>query len=204
MKYNFLIRVAQGVSRRIKKRLRKIFPKKVVRVENFGNGNCLSVVAHSDGGRIRVVFHGNNNKVKIGKNCTFYKTNCIFIQGDNNEISIGSNTTFDGKVLLMAGEGTRIELGDDCMLAYGVTMRTSDQHPIYDTQGNRMNPAQDISIGSHVWFGTHSTVMKGVKIGSGSIIGYGAIVTKSLPDKCIAVGFPAQPIKRDVEWKRTF
>lgn len=204
MRNAIIKRLIKGGSNRIISLFRRLFHKDVVRIENFGFGNRVIIESRPDGGRMRVVFRGNNNSVTIGNRCTFYKANCIFIQGNNNRINIGNNTTFDGQVLLMAGEGTSIDLGEDCMLAAEVTVRTSDQHPIYDTQGNRMNPAQDISIGSHVWFGAHSTVMKGVKIGNGSIIGYGAIVTKSLPDKCIAVGFPAQPIKRDVEWKRTF
>ena len=44
-------------------------------------------------------------------------------------------------------------------------------------------------------------ILKGVNIGDGAIIGAGAVVTKDIPSKCLAVGNPAKVIKENVEWK---
>ena len=38
--------------------------------------------------------------------------------------------------------------------------------------------------------------MPGVTIGKGAVIGAGAVVTKDIPDYCIAVGVPAKVIKK--------
>ncbi len=51
-------------------------------------------------------------------------------------------------------------------------------------------------IGNDVWLGFRSIVVNGVKIGDGTIVGAGSIVTKDLPPYSIAVGSPAKVIKR--------
>jgi acetyltransferase-like isoleucine patch superfamily enzyme len=52
-----------------------------------------------------------------------------------------------------------------------------------------------VTIGNNVVFGRNVTVLKGVTIGDNCIIGTGAIVTKDIPDKSVAVGVPARSHK---------
>jgi lipopolysaccharide O-acetyltransferase len=47
-----------------------------------------------------------------------------------------------------------------------------------------------------VWLGEHVSVLPGVTIGKGCIIGANSVVAKDIPDYCIAVGCPARVIKR--------
>ena len=61
-----------------------------------------------------------------------------------------------------------------------------------------------IEIGHDVWFGMEATVMPGVSIGNGAVIGTKAVVAKDVPDYCVAVGNPAAVVKqryddRDIE-----
>lgn len=51
-------------------------------------------------------------------------------------------------------------------------------------------------IGHDVWIGTKATVLPGVKIGTGAVIGAGAVVSKDIGPYEIAVGVPAKPIKK--------
>ena len=53
----------------------------------------------------------------------------------------------------------------------------------------------DIIVGNDVWIGAKSTIMSGVKIGNGSIIGAGSTVTKDVPPYSIVAGNPAKFIK---------
>lgn len=53
----------------------------------------------------------------------------------------------------------------------------------------------DIIIEDDVWIGYGSTIMSGVRIGQGAIIGAGAIVTKDIPAYAIAGGIPARLLK---------
>lgn len=76
---------------------------------------------------------------------------------------------------------------------------TSDGHDIL-YNGDRINPARDITIGEHVWLADNVTILKGVDIGSGSIIGINSTVTKSIDHSCIAAGNPAKKIKNNINW----
>lgn len=52
-----------------------------------------------------------------------------------------------------------------------------------------------IIIGNDVWIGANATILPGIEIGNGAIIGAGSVVTKNVPDYAIAVGNPANVIK---------
>ena len=49
---------------------------------------------------------------------------------------------------------------------------------------------QDVVIEEDCWIGTRAIILKGVKIGKGSVIGAGSVVTKDIPDYSIYVGTP--------------
>jgi lipopolysaccharide O-acetyltransferase len=53
-----------------------------------------------------------------------------------------------------------------------------------------------VIIKDKVWLGEFVTVLPGVTIGKGTIVGANSVVSKSLPDNVIAVGSPAKIIKR--------
>ena len=66
----------------------------------------------------------------------------------------------------------------------------------------RLNPPQDIEIGDHVWLGTRVLVLKGARIGSGTVVGAGSIVAGTLPSDVLAVGSPAKVVRENVVWTR--
>ena len=57
----------------------------------------------------------------------------------------------------------------------------------------KINP---IILEENVWIGTNSTVLKGVSIGKGAIIGAGSVVNKNVPQDEIWGGVPAKFIKK--------
>jgi maltose O-acetyltransferase len=54
---------------------------------------------------------------------------------------------------------------------------------------------QRIFIDDDVWVGAKTSIMRGVHIYEGTIIGTGSIVTKNMPPYCVCAGFPCKPIK---------
>ena len=54
----------------------------------------------------------------------------------------------------------------------------------------------EVVIGDNVWIGDNVTVLPNVHIGKGCVIGANSVVTKDIPDNCIAVGIPAKVIKK--------
>lgn len=172
-----------------------------VHIIDMGENNSIDIPQNTLCYDLRIKFIGNNNTIKIGKQCIFKQTNEIYIQGDGNIIEIGDDVIFDQNVSIVVAEGTECKIGSGCRFANGVRIRTSDQHYIYDKGGNRINYAKNVYIGNHVWLGAFVIIMKGVIIGEDAVIGMDSMVTKNIPSSCIAVGKPAKVIKQNIYWQ---
>lgn len=170
-----------------------------ITIRDYGQNNVVDIpVIYSN--NLVVTFRGNDNCLRVAEGCNFKMSNTVYFQGDNNVVEIGDNVTFDGNTLIVVGEGTKVRIGSDCVFADRVHIRTTDQHYIFDVNGQRVNHAKDVYIGDHVWLGKEVIIMKGVTIGSGAIVGIDSMVTKDVPERCIAVGKPARVIKSNVYW----
>ena len=53
-----------------------------------------------------------------------------------------------------------------------------------------------VKIGKNVWIGDKASIMPGVKIGDGVIVGANSVVTKDIPSYCLVAGNPARIIKK--------
>jgi acetyltransferase-like isoleucine patch superfamily enzyme/coenzyme F420-reducing hydrogenase beta subunit len=92
---------------------------------------------------------------------------------------------------------SKITIGSGCVIARDVVIRDYDGHTI---QLPNYEIAKPIEIGNHVWIGNRAMILKGVKIGNGSIIAAGAVVTKDVPAKTVVAGIPAKVIKENINW----
>ncbi len=123
----------------------------------------------------------------------------IMIMDDGSSVMIGNKTTINGAEFWVT-EGKDITVGEDCMFAKNIELRTGDNHAIFQS-GKRLNKGGSISIGNHVWVGANAKIMKGVVIPFGSIIGNASLVTKVLEEEnAIYVGIPARLIKSNICW----
>ena len=69
-------------------------------------------------------------------------------------------------------------------------------HPLdYKRRNKGLEKALPIKVGDNCWFGANVSVMPGVTIGSGCVIGAGSVVTKDIPDNSLVAGVPAKVIK---------
>nr|AXN93626.1 PuwL [Symplocastrum muelleri NIVA-CYA 644] len=127
-------------------------------------------------------------------------------------ITVGEYTYFDRHISLgvWAGED-RIEIGNFCSLAKNVTIFGGGEHIISratsypfkvfleDSEPVELNAEVGTKgatiIGNDVWIGHRATILSGVRIGNGAVIGAGAVVTKNVPDYAIAVGNPGRLIR---------
>ena len=89
------------------------------------------------------------------------------------------------------GPGARIGLGEHNIKAistFPAINNGQDRMKLFDVD----NPTV---LGSDVWIGANAVVLQGVKIGTGAVIGAGAVVTKDIPEYAVAVGVPARVMK---------
>jgi acetyltransferase-like isoleucine patch superfamily enzyme len=86
-----------------------------------------------------------------------------------------------------------ITIGDGTLIGHGSTLTTLN-HSVDPDRRADMTPAP-IVIGRKVWLGASVTVVPGVSIGDGSIVGAGAVVTRDVPANAIVAGIPAKLIR---------
>lgn len=148
-------------------------------------------------GSLRTTFYGLFIG-KIGKNTIILKG---FGMTNPSQIKIGNNTQINFYVFMDAGGG--IEIGNDVMVASYVYFASADHS--YDRLDipmiqQKTNCAK-IIVEDDVWIGAHAIITKGVKIGKGSIVGAGSVVTKDVKPYSIVAGVPAKLIKNRTENK---
>lgn len=111
-----------------------------------------------------------------------------------NGISMGRNVFLNYNCVIL--DGAYVTLGDNVKIGPACQLLTP-QHPMDHVE--RREPkeyAYPITIGEDTWLGGGVIVLPGVTIGKRCVIGAGAVVTRDIPDDCVAVGNPARVIKR--------
>jgi len=56
-------------------------------------------------------------------------------------------------------------------------------------------PSKGIEVGPNVWLGTRATILDGIEIGEGAIVGASAVVTEDVPPFSVVAGIPARVIR---------
>lgn len=98
----------------------------------------------------------------------------------------------------------KVRIGDNCQMAPNVAIYTAG-HPIHPATRNTLYEyGIEINIGDNVWIGGNTVICPGVRIGDNVVIGAGSVVTKDIPDWCIAGGNPCKVIRKITEADRKF
>lgn len=96
----------------------------------------------------------------------------------------------------------KVKIGDNCQLAPNVAIYTAG-HPVHpDTRNTAYEYGIEVTIGDNVWIGGNTVICPGVHIGGNTVIGAGSVVTKDIPDWCIAAGNPCKVIRSITEADR--
>lgn len=128
--------------------------------------------------------------VHLGKNCTFTSNICV-----GNDVHIGANCCFQsahGIVVI----GDHVMFGPDVHIHGGNHKFNRVGHLM--TESNDKKPGEDgsVTIENDVWIGARTIILKGTRIGRGSIVGAGSIVTKSIPPYSIYTGIPSSRLRQ--------
>lgn len=113
------------------------------------------------------------NKVSIGYGCLFMCTKA--------KISVGSNVMFGPKVTIITGGHIYDRIG-----TFMCDVKKTSEDIGYD---------KDVVFEGDNWIGSNTTILKGVHVGRGAVIGAGSVVTKDVPPYSVVGGVPAKIIK---------
>ena len=129
--------------------------------------------------------------ISIGSKVHFYRG--AYLSPCGTHITIGSNTHF-APYGVMYGPLT---IGDNCAVAAHVVF-ASVGHGYERTDMPMVEQPvlkKEIVLEDDVWVGANAVIIQGVRIGTGSIVGAGAVVTKDVPPYSVVGGTPARVIR---------
>lgn len=135
--------------------------------------------------------------IKIGKGSTIHMWANFF---EPKNISIGEDTIIGDHAFLDGRE--KLTIGDHVDIASSVMIYNSE-HDLESVEFKARS--EPVKIEDYVFIGPRVIIMPGVKIGKGSVVAGGAVVTKDVPDFAIVGGVPAKIIgerkNKDLNYK---
>lgn len=148
-------------------------PSMISNPQNIEIGNLTSI---RKGSRLEVILHINKSASLI----------------------IGNNVNVEQNVHIVCGN--LIKIGDNVSITANCAL-VDISHPYNDIYGKikvgaRLDCSKSLIIGDGSFVGIGSIILPGAHIGKNCIIGANSVVTKPIPDYCIAAGNPAQVIKK--------
>ena len=161
------------------------------------------------------VYLNNQGSITIGDNFMLTSDDSINPISSNlrgsiyveqgGQITIGDNVGMSSTRIWIADSltvGNYVKIGACCLIIDTDTHQLDYQqrrcmpHNIEESEKLKASiKSAPIVIEDDVWVGAHCTILKGVTIGTRSIIGAGSVLTKSIPADCVAAGNPAKIIR---------
>ena len=129
------------------------------------------------------------NDVIVSRNCVVQAKTASVVIGDRTDIGCNVVITSSGGIEI----GHSVLIAGNCYIGGGRYNMDRTDIPMMDQGLHTKGP---VVIEDDVWLGAGATVLDGVRIGKGCVVGAGAVVTKDLPAYAIAVGTPAKVIKQ--------
>ena len=129
-----------------------------------------------------------------------------FAVGDEGVVEIGDYCYFTNAVLLCE---LSLRIGNYVVIGWNTTIADTDFHPmapalriadaiacspLAQAAPRPPIPRREVVIEDDVWIGPNATILKGVRIGAGSFIEPGALVTRDVPPRSRVSGNPAEVI----------
>ena len=146
--------------------------------------------------------------VKLGQNVTIYHPEQVNLYGCEigdackigafveirRQVKIGRNVKIQAFAFIPEG----VTIGDNCFVGPHACF-TNDRYPRSTTvEGNLLSDGdwerEETTVGEGASLGANCTILCGLRIGRGALIGAGAVVTKDVPDFAIVAGVPAMVI----------
>jgi acetyltransferase-like isoleucine patch superfamily enzyme len=117
----------------------------------------------------------------------------------NSTLMISNGTVINGPSSIIATAG--ITIGAQCLIGMNSVIMDCDMHKHAQNGEMPEDIAKKIVINDHCWVGHDVTILKGVTLGEGSIVGARSVVTRDVEPHTMVAGVPARKIKDKVIWE---
>jgi len=124
--------------------------------------------------------------IRVGADTGIYH-GTSFELGAAARVAIGSYCTLVGPIVRIESE---LRIGNHALIAHEVVITDCE------SRTGRQQPPQPIVIGDDVWIGMRAIILAGVSVGSGAVVGAGALVCEDVPPMTIVAGNPARVVRR--------
>lgn len=127
---------------------------------------------------------------------SFYSGYCqLEVSTPSAKIEIGDGVQINNNAFIKS-EGPGITIGARALIGSEVTIYDSDFHDLRRERRRGGQPSMAaVELAENVFIGDRVLILKGVRIGTDSVVGAGSVVSSSIPDGVIAAGAPARVIK---------
>lgn len=132
----------------------------------------------------------------------------VFTTGENGKIVIGKYVVLQCTRLFC---NKQITIGDHCMFSWGSTITDSwvyngylsieHRRRLLEAAAQKINrhiefeSVQPVHINENVWVGFEATILPGVNIGKGAIIGSKSVIVEDVPEYAVVVGNPGKVVR---------
>jgi acetyltransferase-like isoleucine patch superfamily enzyme len=119
------------------------------------------------------------------------RPNIITVLGNDAVVELGEHVMMNGTQILAA---SRVSIGRECILGPSSIVDTDFHRTGTERRGRGGGEPQPIDVGDNVWIGASATLLKGVTIGPGSVLGAGTVIRHDVPPRSIVIGDPQQVV----------
>ena len=186
------------ITRKIHKYRSSIYSQKLCKLFNCKKVSFKRYINYSKGEQYFRIGEGSN----FGKYVVLTAWDSYEGESFTPHVIIGERCSFGDYLHLTCIN--KIIIGNDVLTGRWVTI-SDNCHGNTDYRSLQIAPSKrklttkgPIEIGNNVWIGDKVTILAGVKIGEGSVIGANSVVTKDISPYSIVVGNPAKVIKQSI------
>lgn len=137
----------------------------------------------------------NYGELRIGEHVRLVSTIATteIVTGVNGRLEIAESVFINYGTTIAAQEN--VTIGANCNIGTFVMIMDNSFHRLEPERRLERPVSAPVFIERNVWLGGRVIVLPGVRIGAGSVVGAGSIVTKDIPPRSLAVGVPAKVIR---------
>jgi acetyltransferase-like isoleucine patch superfamily enzyme len=187
--------------------LKRIILKILAYLNTIANNSQVTNLGETTFGHKARVFNIQDNIKKIIISGKSFINGELLIYKHGGEILIGEHCFIGENTKIWSAK--RIIIGNRVLIAHNVNIHDSNDHPVdanlrhqhfkdilFKGHVNAIDlDEKEINIEDDVWIGFNATILKGLNIGRGAIVGACSVVTKDVPPYSIVVGNPAKVVK---------